>query len=63
MSKLWRFANASGRLKKNYKTIGPTLTGGALATRLDELRADALARFAAGGIKNLDWLSGKMAAE
>ncbi len=63
VSKLWRFANDSGRLKKNYKPTGSTLTGGALAARLDELRADALARFAAGGIKNLDWLSGKMAAE
>jgi alpha-glutamyl/putrescinyl thymine pyrophosphorylase clade 1 len=63
VSKLWRFANDSGRLKKNYKPTGPTLTGSARAARLDELRADALARFAAGGIKNLDWLGGKMAAE
>jgi hypothetical protein len=63
VSKLWRFANDSGRLKKNYKPTGPTLTGSARAARLDELRADPLARFAAGGIKNLDWLGGKMAAE
>ena len=62
-SKLWRVANGCGRLKRNYTPTGPILTGGALAARLDELRADALTRFAAGGIKNLDWLSGKMAAE
>jgi hypothetical protein len=62
VGKFWRLANAGGRLKKNAPTA-PTLAGGALAARLDELRADALARFAAGGIKNLDWLSGKMAAE
>ena len=63
LSKLWRVANGCGRLKKNYTPTEPPLTGGALAARLDELRADALARFAAGGIKNLDWLSGKMATE
>jgi hypothetical protein len=62
-SKLWRVANDSGRLKSNHTPTGPVLTGSALAVRLDELRADAIARFAAGGIKSLDWLSGKIAAE
>jgi hypothetical protein len=63
-SKIWRVAHDGGKLKKSYTPTGPTLTGGALAARLDELRADARVRFAAGGIKNLDWLDGvKLAAE
>jgi hypothetical protein len=59
VSKLWRVAHAGGKLKKSYTPTVPPLTGAALLARLDELRADALTRFAAGGIKNLDWLSGK----
>jgi hypothetical protein len=63
-AKVWRVINDGGKLKKGYTPRGVILIGDALATRLDELRADARARFAAAGIKNLDWLDGdKMVAE
>jgi hypothetical protein len=53
-----RVALEGGRLKKGFKPRGLVLTGSALADRLAELRADARARFAAGGITNLAWLDG-----
>jgi hypothetical protein len=51
-----RVAHEGGKLKRGFRPRGLVLIGSALADRRAELRADARARFAAGGITNLDWL-------
>jgi hypothetical protein len=53
-----RVAHEGGKLKRGFRPRGLVLIGSALADRRAELRADAHARFAAGGITNLDWLDG-----
>jgi hypothetical protein len=51
-----RVALEGGKLKKGFKPRGLVLFGSALTDRNADLTANARARFAAGGIANLDWL-------
>ena len=54
VDKYARVAHEGGKLKRGFRPRALVLIGSALTDRRAELRADARARFAAGGIKNLD---------